>query len=77
VTKNRIGFLDMYFEKEKSIMIKHYYHKIKKHKKAKTIYNKLAQIANDTKTNLLTVYYSACKLKFTVAFFEQKLEENS
>lgn len=40
--KFKLDFLGMFWEKEKSTMIKHYYSKSKKHKKSKNIYNKLS-----------------------------------
>eukprot|EP00347_Sterkiella_histriomuscorum_P020931 403335904 len=71
--KYKLDFLGMFWEREKLTMIKYYYSKSKKNKKAKTTYNKLSQIDNYTKEYLLKQYFEKCRLEFTVSFFEQKI----
>ncbi len=55
-------------------MLKYYYQKQKKNKKAKLIYNKLSVIDTMMRDYLLKIYYEKCKLEFSVAFFERKGE---
>ncbi|CDW87394.1 UNKNOWN [Stylonychia lemnae] len=72
----KIDFLIYIWDREKSIMNKHYYLKSKKNKKAKNIYNKLTQIDNSIRDSLIKEYFEKCRLEFTVQFFESKLDQN-
>lgn len=71
--KYKLDFLGMFWDKEKSTMIKYFYSKSKKNKKAKNTYNKLSQIDNYTKEYLMKQYFEKRRLEFTVAFFETKI----
>lgn len=76
LTKARLELLGNFWDKEKSILIKHYHYKgvIKKNKKAKVIYSNLMQLDNKIKNFMLKIYFEVCKMKFTVAFFDHKLQ---
>jgi len=63
----------MFWDKEKNIMIRHFYAKIKKSKKSKAMYNKLTMLDSYTKEHMLRTYYEKCKLEYTVRFFDRKL----
>jgi hypothetical protein len=70
MSKAKLDLLSVYWDKERSIMIKYYYSKQKKNKKAKNMYNKLMQIDSYTKDYMIKHYFEKCKHEFTVAFFE-------
>lgn len=55
----------------------YYYTKMKKSKKAKLMYNKLATLDSYTREHMLKTYYEKCRMEFTVRFFEKKIEEHS
>ena len=70
MVRHRLAFLELFWDREKNQMVKHYFAKGKKNKKAKQVYNKLSQIDSYTKEYILKQYFEKCRLEFTVRFFE-------
>lgn len=53
MVRHRLAFLELFWDREKNQMVKHYFAKGKKNKKAKQVYNKLSQIDSYTKEYIL------------------------
>ena len=64
--KNRMDFLESYFEKERQSLINFYI--LKKSKKAKSNVKKLTAITNELRNKVLQIYFEVSKLKYSIAY---------
>lgn len=62
--KNRLEFMQDYFDKEKGFLIKHYISK--KTKKTKSLVKKLNLVDNEVRNRILKIYMEKCLSEYCI-----------